>query len=212
MVKVKFKDCCDKVRGNDENPFFRLDAKGKALFCGVTYPTENSRSDIACKKALEIGADSFIRRPSLCDEAMDTISTFINEGIYIFQEADKRFLCSTAILYVFRGRARWVVSGNAGICHFRNGKLINRTEGSSIPLFGERVRWNADTEPEFDVSEGENAFLLYSAGADIDFKEKLSEIGQRGVIDDPAGAIVSDFGSKSCSAAAFVLPNKRIWI
>lgn len=212
MVKVKFKNCCDKVRGNDENPFFRLDAKGKALFCGVTYPTEDSRSDIACKKALEISADSFIRRPSLCDEAMDTISTFINQGIYIFQEADKRFLCSTAILYAFRGRARWVASGNAGICHFRDGKLINRIEGNNIPLFGERMRWNVDAEPEFDVSEGENAFLLYSAGSSIDFKEKLLEIEQNGALDDQTGAIVSDFGSKSCSAAALVLPNKKTWI
>lgn len=212
MVKVKFKNCCDKVRGNDENPFFRLDAKGKSLFCGVTYPTKDSRSDIACKKALEISAESFIRRPSLCDEAMETISTFINQGIYIFQEADKRFLCSTAILYVFRGKARWVVSGNAGICHFRDGKLINRTEGSNISLFGERMRWNVETEPEFDVSEGENAFLLYSADLDIDFQEKLLEIERSGALDDQTGAIVSDFGSKFCCAAAFVLPNKKTWI
>lgn len=208
MVKAKYKNYCDKASMENTDTFFRLDMRGRAIFCGVAYPTKESRSDLACKKILEISAESFIRRPSVCDEAVDTISTFMNEGIYIFQEKEKQFLCSAAILFVFRGEARCIVSGDAGICHFRDGKLIRRITGDNIPLFGARIRWKHKAQPEFDISQGENAFLLYS-GIQTDASETILEQMEYWRGED---AVTADFDKQHCSVAALVLPNKKSWL
>lgn len=207
MVKAKYKNYCDKASAESADSFFRLDARGKALFCGVAYPTKESRSDIACKKLLEIGAESFIRRPSVCDEAVDAISTFMNEGIYIFQEKEKQFLCSAAILFVFRGEARWIVSGNVGICHFRDGMPVKKAEGCHTPLFGARIRYEQTAEPAFDISRGENAFFLYSCAQ----REDLDAAMERAADWRGEKAMIAEVAGRHCSAAAIVLPNKKSW-
>lgn len=208
MAKICFKSYCDKAPEKAESPYFTLRSKGAALVAGATYPARDSRSDIACRKVLEIGAESFIQRPSLGDVAVDTISTFINEGIYIYQEPGKAFLCSTALLYVLHGKARWVVSGNAVIYHFRDGRLVSKSAERKSPLFGERVRWNEKESPELDISHGANAFLLCSAAEDLEFPATLTEHGSPADLspDEWAEAALSEFRGRRCSAAVVTLP------
>lgn len=211
MAKLYFKSYCDKVPEKAESPYFTLRRKGTALVAGVTYPTRDSRSDITCRKVLEISAESFIQRPSLSDVAVDTISTFINEGIYIYQERDKAFLCSTALLYVLHDKARWVVSGDAVIYHFRDGRFVSKSAERKSPLFGERVYWNEKEVPEFDLSYGVNAFLLCSAAEDLELPATLEEYGFLADFDTDKWAKVafSEFCKKRCSAAVVVIRLKE---
>lgn len=212
MDKINFKNYCDKEYEGRTDPFFQICAQGSALFCGVAYPTADSRSYAACEKALAIGSSSFLRRPSLRDEAVNTISGFINEGLYALQDPGKPFFCSLAVLYCFRGRVRWMVSGDASVWHFQDGRMARKATGHKEPLLGKRICWNQESDPEFDISHGSNAFLLYSGTDASPFSIELPETACHPVRTDDAWleAILSGFRGKACSSAAFILPERKV--
>lgn len=214
MGRSGFSNYCDKDMPGKSDTYFFMKARGQAFFCGTAYPTEESRSDSPCRKALEVGGGSFLRRPSLRDEAVNTIADFINQGIYAFQEPGKPFFCSLAALYEYRGKARTIVSGDAHICHFKDGKLIGQSEEQEEPLFGERIRREQETEPEFELSGGSHAFLLVSG---LKSNEYLKIIEMLQAEQDTVSyeedvwpdAIIEKFEGKACSVAAFVMPERK---
>lgn len=212
MDKINVRKYCDKVYKSQIDPFFRLCVHGKAFFCGIAYPTEDSRSYAACEKALEIGSSSFLRRPSLCDEAVNTIAGFINEGLYALQDPGKPFFCNLAIIYGFRGKARWMVSGESVIYHFQDSRLIRQSAVCREPLLGKYVCWKETLEPEFDVSHSTNAFLLYSGTQQPIFPNQVT--GVNDILPSIDGDVwmenvLSVFQGKACSVAAFVLPTRK---
>lgn len=216
MVKVSFKNYCDKKTEERESSYFKLCSRGKAAACSVAYPTKESRSDAACERVVGVSVDSFLRRPSLCDEAINTISGFINEGVYILQEPDKSFLCSSASLYVLRGRARWIVSGNARVYHFCGAGHVNVSRESREPLFGEKVRFKPEAEPEFDVSYGTDIFLLCSGADHIQIDELIKNIApldqetlNKSELDEWMDAVISGFHASACSAAVLAFTEQK---
>lgn len=214
MAEICVKSYCSKPVSDTENPYFIFRKKGAALTAAVTYPTEISRSDMACGKVIEISTESFIQRPSLSDIAVSTISSFINDGIYIYQEPDKKFLCSSAICYVLKGKARFIVSGNAAVYHFRDGRLVNSLSGQKLPMFGEKLHWKEKADPEIDISQGENAFILCSAGENDVLPDSFSESVFRADMDAEkwADAAISYFKDRKCSAASVVFPQRASFI
>lgn len=199
------------MKNYGSNQYFSFQEKGAALTAAVTYPAKISRSDVACAKALEISTGSFIQRPSLSDTAVSTISSFINDGIYIYQEPDKKFLCSIAVCYALKGKARFIVSGNAAVYHFNNGQPVNSLNGRKLPMFGEKLHWKEKAGPESDISQGTNAFILCSADED----EALPDAFPETLFSPDMGAgewtdaTVSYFNGRKCTAAAIVLPSKN---
>lgn len=179
----------------------------------MAYPTEESRSEVACEKLCSISTESFLRRPSLCDEAMETIAGFVNEGIYLYQEPNKVFLCSAAILYIFRGRARCIATGNSRVYHFRDGSLAEVSRGSGDILFGKNVRWKQKALPEFDLLLGTNIFLLCSGAENTDFDQIMRNLEQDSALaadeDALAETLIRHFKEQKCSAAAIILPGVR---
>lgn len=210
MSEIYVKNFCSREVSPDGNPYFSYIKKGAAVTMAAAYPTNASRSELACGKALEISTESFIRRPSLADTAINTILSFVNDGVYIYQERDKKFLCNSAICYVLKGKARFIVSGNAVAYHFRNGELIYSVKGQDIPMFGERLHWKGKAEPEFDISHGTNALVVCSADDDCRLPDVLSDTLFLPDMDfgQWADAAVSSFHNMKCSAAVMVLPQR----
>lgn len=211
MDRVSLKNYCDKkAQGNVYSSF---SSRGKAIACSVAYPTGESRSDIACEKLCSISADCFLRRPSLCDEAMGAIAGFINEGIYLDQEPNKVFLCSAAILYIFRGRARCFATGNSRVYHFRDGRLTEVSRGNGVILFGKKVRWEQKAAPEFELLPEKNIFLLCSGAENTDFDKIMKDMEQDSALtaaeDVVPETLIEQFSGKKCSATAIILPEVR---
>lgn len=214
MAEIYVKQYCSRETSNHVNPYFSYVKKGAAMTMAAAYPAEVSRSELACGKVLEISTESFIRRPSLADTAISTISSFVNDGVYIYQEPDKKFLCSSAVCYVLKQKARFVVSGNAAAYCFRDGKLVHSVSGRKLPMFGERLHWKEKAEPAFDISHGTNALIVCSAGDGCrlpgEFPDALS-------LSEPdceqwADDVISSFYNMKCSAAVMVLPQRgRFW-
>ena len=100
MQKISFKSYSD--RETNEYRCVTFAERGRAAYCGTAYPTQESRSALACDRALTVSSESFLLRPSLDDIAIKTINGFVREGVYILQEPGKEFLCSAAFLYILK--------------------------------------------------------------------------------------------------------------
>lgn len=219
MDNVSYRNYCDKSDREQENLFFALGGQGKAAACGVAYPETGSFCHTACEKALQIGIRSFLRRPSLHGHALGTITDFINEGIYILQEPGKTTSCSFALLYALRGKARIVVSENAEIYHFQDGRLQDISQECKVPLPGRKMRQEHKTAPLLDVSRGNHGFLLCCGmqgkqrdqrAQDKGFHARLKDFSFPAISDADAWAelVVSACHGEPCSALAVVLSGR----
>ena len=209
MPKVKYKNYCDK--SSDEGVFFSLEEKGKAAYCGVSYPTVNSRSAVACERALSISGDSFLRRPSLRNEAMETISHFMSEGIYILQEPEKEFLCSTAIMYLFKGQARFFIAGSACACHFYQGKLLKTIQAADSPFVGQTLKRKDHIEEAISVEDGQHTFLLCSISDSFTLEDFLQKTGlsEGALLEECKDKLFSVPEIKACSVALIEIPERK---
>ena len=209
MRKISFRSYSKLENG--EYRCFLAEQRGKAAYCGAAYPTSESRSAIACEKAIEISCDSFLRRPSLADLAMKTIAGFVNEGVYILQDPEKQFRCAAAFLYIYKGAARVSVSGNSIVFHFKDGVLQRSYyEPTSNPV-GKSLRRENAASPEFDVSSGINAFLLCSGEESLDmetlFAKSLLEAAPKD--ETWADAVITDIRNHPCTAGVIILPERK---
>lgn len=166
MQKISHQCRCD-YKGESADRFYRLNVKGSAIACAAAYPTKESFGASACEKAVTVSTESFLRRPSMRDEAPNAISGFVNEAIYAVQEPHKTFFCSTAILYILNGQFRCVISGNAKLLHFNDGKLVSDFDKGENPLFGKHLKASFTPSAITNLPRGANGFLLCSGYEDM---------------------------------------------
>lgn len=202
MDNVQLKIYCDKEIDSDNNNYLSNKSKGSALFCGAAYPTPDSRSDVACEKAFELATESFLRRPSTGDAAMNAISGFINDRLYMLQEPRKEFLCDTAFLYIHHGFARVVVSGNACAYHISNGEIVNsyRIEGV---WYGRRPKWEKKPDPEVALEKTDHYFLLVAGDSTFELSSEAAGMLISG------NDIKSFFEGRRCCAVLIHLPERK---
>ncbi len=159
---------------SDESLFFSGFAGSSAMF-GAAHPTEDSRGDAACGKIMHIASDSFLHRPSLCDEAVNSISGFINRDIYSLQEPYRAFLAHSAIVFIHKKKARCIFSGNGRIYHLSGGKVIGSTEQREYLLYGKKIRYKENFAPEFDLARGDNSFVICCGNSSADIEADVLE-------------------------------------
>lgn len=152
--------------------------RGSSAVFAAAHPTSDSRSGIACEKILRVMADSFLGRPSLCDEAMDTISDFANRNVFALQEPYKTFLADSAVLFIHKGKARFILSGNSRVYYLSDGKATRVCEARDYLLFGKKARFKEDIPREFALSGKVNAFVLIcgTGNTDLDIQQLESSI------------------------------------
>lgn len=194
-----------------ENVLFGVRRRGAASAFAAAYPADNSRGTSACERAVTVGTESFVQRPSMRDEAVEAITGFVNEGIYGMQEPGKSIFCSTAALYIFRNKARWAVTGNAKIYYFSDGKLQSVSAGNEDVTLGKRLNLHCKFEPAFDLQKGVNSFLIISGADNIAPDISVLENGLAASSDaeEWVGRISSELEKQRCSALAVILPKKK---
>ncbi len=167
------KPCGDNYA--DGNMCFFGGMRGSAAAFAAAHPTQDSRSGIACEKIIRVMADSFLGRPSLCDEAAETLSDFANKNVYALQEPYKTFLADAAVLFIHKGKARFVLSGNSRVYYLSDGKAAVMSEARDYMLFGKRARFKEDIPPEFPLSGEANAFAVVCGTGNADFDAEQLE-------------------------------------
>lgn len=207
MPKISHQCLCDHSESPDR--FYRLAAKGGAVACAAAYPTKESFGASACERAVTVSTESFLRRPSMRDEAPQAISGFVNEAVYALQEPRKTFFCHTAMLYILNGQFRCVLSGDAKLLHFNGGNLLNTFEAGSNPLFGKSLKAHFTASDVSDLPRGANAFLLCSGCEDPEFD--IAALGQAMQTADPEQRLNSISGTENLSGTllAVVIPERK---
>lgn len=156
--------------------------------------------------------ESFLGRPSLCDEAMETISDFANRNVFAVQEPYKTFLADAAVLFIHKGKARCVLSGNSRVYYLSDGKASGICEAKDYLLFGKKARFKEDIPPEFVLSGKINAFAVVCGTGDIDLDKSQLESSFEGVsnADEWAERLISDhFGDSRLSIMTVILPERK---
>ena len=189
-----------------ENEYFSVfEEKKSLLVCGSAHPSSDSRGNIACPRALDIAVDCFLERPSSSETAVETIAGFINEEIYGLQEKDKAFLCSIAMLYVFKGSTRVFPAGNAAVLFYENGVLKNEWYGDGTPM-GMKAECRFIYSDEFELTEDSRFILVTgenreSVGSAVDFFKDNNGNGP----EDPD----EFFKGRQCSFVNLFLPKRE---
>lgn len=163
----KNKPCSDDNVGKEM--YFFSGIRGSAAFFAASNPTSDSRSGIACEKILRLVGGSFLNRPSLCDEAMDTLSDFANKSVFALQEAYKSFFANTAMLFVCKGKARAMLTGNSRVYYLSDGKAVQVCEERDHLLFGKGGRYKETFPAEFPLSGKVNAFAAVCGDGNASF-------------------------------------------
>lgn len=200
---VYIHDCSITPEGNE---FFSVfEEKRSLLVSGTAYPTADSRGNTACTRALETAVDCFLERPSSSETAVSTIAGFINDELYGLQEKDKAFLCSLALLYVFKGKTRVFPAGDAAVLFYENGELKNEWYGDGAPI-GKRAEYKASCSDEFELTE-DSRFILVTG------ENKEAAEAAAAFFKDNGGGVPEDteefFKGRHCSFVNLFLPKRE---
>lgn len=159
MKKAESISFCDKAEA-EKSPRFGFAERGGNMFFSVAYPSAESRSDKACEKFSEIAKNSFMQRPSVCDEAMREIPQFIARSIFAVQEPEKIFLAHGAAVFIHKGKARCFLSGNAHVLFISEGKIIFSSEPLVNPMIGAKIKYDGVMQPEIALPHSGGIFIL----------------------------------------------------
>ncbi|MGN0675272.1 MAG: hypothetical protein ACI4KG_05940 [Oscillospiraceae bacterium] len=204
------KPCNDNYAGSDM--CFFSGRRGSSAVFAAAHPTSDSRSGIACEKILRVMADSFLGRPSLCDEAMNTLSDFANKSVFALQEPYKTFMADSGVLFIRKGKARCVLSGNSRVYFISDGKASAVCEAKDYLLFGKKSRFKEDIPPEFSLSGRVNAFAIIcgTGNADLELQQLESSFDGASSADEWAERLSRlCSGNDRLSIMTVILPERR---
>ncbi len=106
--------------------------------------------------------ESYLRRPSLKDEAIQKMTEFAHDALTQQQSASYPVACHLAVLATLGNQFRWMTLGDVRIYHFVNGQIMRSNEGSVPPLGSRQGEKRPDGISATDFSQGENSFLICS--------------------------------------------------
>lgn len=125
--------------------------------------------------------DSFLKRPSLSDHAINAVAAMANNDLSMMNlDGELPIGCDASFIFLERNQARFLVAGNAAAWHFENGRLAHRSEAGTAPLIGTGPHYKPRLEPVFALNREENAFLVASPTLaaslkDADLEEALNK-------------------------------------
>lgn len=180
IARYYVNNLCENDFENGNMCFYSAMRGGTAVFAAA-HPTADSRSGIACEKILTVMAESFLRRPSLCDNAANTLISFANKSVFALQEPYKTFLADAAVLFIHKGRARFVLSGNSRVYCLCDGKTGVMSGKRDYALFGKSLRYKEEIPLEFPLSGGTNAFAVVCGTGNVDFDAEQLESSFAGI-------------------------------
>ena len=216
---------------NPENSMVELKGqKGVAcLACGVNTPKTEGQS--MPSKVTRIVIESYMKRPSLSTEAMDSIFKLANNGVLVTQSPQYPSFASTACVFMLKNKFVFASAGDNIIFHFVNGVIRNVFAGAAgdEPICLGNTRFSAPKVSEqLGFAKGENTFLICSkkfadAFSDAELEEALArathvsgsgksqkkEVKCDRFIKDLYDSIGRKDDADDYSAVAFTLPEKR---
>ncbi len=193
------------IEPGEGNKFAVFEEKRSSAACGSAYPTAGSRSPAACGRAIDIAIDSFTERPSESDLAVRMIGQFVDEGVGEMQEQGKEFMCSLAMLYIFKGKARVYAIGSSAVLFFEEGEEKNVWYGEGGPAGGASHE-NIELPPILEL-DADCRFVFITGSDEETVKEAVSYF-EESKGEDTEG-MTEYMKDKHCSYVNLYLPRRE---
>ncbi len=193
------------IEPGEDNKLAVFEEKRSSAVCGLAYPTAKSRTPSACGRALDIAVDSFTERPSDSDLAVRMIGQFIDEGVGEMQEQGKEFMCSLAMLYIFKGKARVYAIGSSAVLFFEEGEEKHVWYGEGDPAGGsshEGIELPQTLELDADCR------FIFVAGSDEETVKEAVSYFEESKGEDTEG-MKEHMKDKHCSYVNLYLPRRE---
>ena len=137
--------------------------KGPRMIIATTTDHGTDEDSETAGRVARSMADNFLRRPSVDDKPVMTLAVMANNDLSMMGLNDEMPpLCDAAFIFVDRNRARFLIAGGAAAWHFEEGKLAHRSDPEETDAIGSGPRFRPRIEPDFELKQGENAFLAAS--------------------------------------------------
>ena len=182
-----------------------FEEKRNSTVAGVAYPTADSRSSLACTRALDIAVDSFMERPSGTDTALHMIGSFMDDGIGKLNEPGKEFKCSVAMLYISKGKARVYPAGYSAVIFFEEGVRKNVWYGDGRPV---GAGSHEDMPLPELISLGQDCRFIFIAASDMDTVRSAVSFYEENKGED-AAAQEEFMKDKCCAFVNLHLPERK---
>ena len=171
----------------------------KGVCClAVAQNVPKDQQERISAKPPKILIESFLRRPSLKDEAMNGIASLIQDGIMVEQTANYRVEASLGAMMFIGDRYRVARAGDIVVLHFVDGMLLNPEEldaPADRPPFGTEDYECMEVSELAEFGNGENTFLFCTRSfAAVMTEELLEDTLQRSVytVDEKHGVVSYD--------------------
>ena len=190
---------------DDREYFSVFEEKRTVLICGSAFPSPDSRGNAGCMRALDVASDCFMERPFLSEMALDNIGEIVNREVYEMQDSDKSFMCSLAMLYIFKGRTRVCPAGHASVMFYETDALKNVWVGDGT-LLGSKPDHKAVYSDEFELKK-DCRFILITGGSkeDVDLATDYFKENKGAVPEDTEEFLKG----RQCSYANLFLPERE---
>lgn len=171
MSVILYKIYHDRTILSEKDNWESVLEKGKAAFIGIACPTSSSSDAKACDKALSIGGQSFIKRPTDKDIAVDMIDEFINNSIYQLQLPHSSSLCSTAFMYLFKGVIQFSLTGFSRIYCFTDGRLQGCLVSEGGSFYGKSAYVSCERFEPLKLTNGNQECILITSDERLNISE-----------------------------------------
>ena len=113
-------------------------------------------------KVTKVVLETYMRRPSLKEEALKKLTEFAHDAICVQQAPGYQAECAMGILLTQGDKFRWLCTGDVRIFHFVNGQVMEANKGNAPRLGSGKTREMPEVLSETDLQQGENSFLICS--------------------------------------------------
>ncbi len=159
----------------------------------------------------DICTRSFLKRPALQEGALVSISSFMNNAIFVKNTPGNVYKCDAAFLMLVKSHFRWLISGTSRVLYFADKKFKAQSEPKEYPRIGIQPSYNPEMSEVIKLEKAENAFFLCS-------KVLIDKIGVQGIEkalgeassqDDWMRRVEEMAGDLEYAAQALILPDKK---
>ena len=160
--------------GDIVNAKFHLKGRTGACCLSNVYNVAKDVDPRVFAKPNKILMDSFFKRPSLNDQAMEGIMNVLKDGMLVEQSYHYRTETEVAAVFFMGDHFRIAQAGDVVVLHVVDGMLLNPEvlqDSEEHPRLGSEDYEGAETTEAEDFGHGENTFLLCSR----EFAKAISE-------------------------------------
>ena len=163
-------------------------------------------------EVMDVCISSFLKRPTTNLRAINVISNFINNIIYLKQKPGNASLCTASFLFISNGKMNCNVSGAGNVLYFTEDE-VKVFDNANNQELGMKPSYVLEVNNEHKLHKKSNAFLLCTDELleQVNPEKIKSLLEQSGTPDIWMKSIIDLCNNKDVPAMALILKGSKGW-